>query len=41
LLEDEEKAMLMAKNARSRIKNSFDINTVLEKNIEIYQSVKK
>ena len=41
LLTNEKKAKKMAKNARQRIKNSFDINTILNKNIKIYQSVKK
>lgn len=41
LFNDEDNAKQMAKNARQRIKNSFDINTILNENIKIYQSVKK
>jgi len=41
LLENKEQARQMAKNARERIKNSFSMSTILKKNIELYQSVKK
>jgi len=40
LLDDKGKAKQMAKNARERIINSFEMNTILEENIEIYKKIR-